>query len=144
MFLMKIKYIAALTVIAFLVHVVWENAQAPLYAGYQSLSQHFSICFIGTLGDVFITLLVLAFFWLLKRNVPRTGADFLALAIIGFVIAVGIEQNALLLGTWQYAPTMPLIPYLQVGFTPILQMTLLLPFSFYVAKLFYKKSYAKI
>lgn len=141
---MKIKYITTLVIIAFLLHVVWENAQAPLYAGYQSFSQHFSICFVGAIGDVLITILALAFFWLLKKSLPRTGADFLALAIIGFVVAVAIEQNALLLGKWHYAPTMPFIPYLRVGLAPILQMTILLPLSFYLAKLFDKKPYENI
>ncbi len=141
---MKIKYIAILTIIAFLLHIVWENAQAPLYAGYQSFSLHFPVCFIGTVGDVVITLLVLAFLRLLKKDNLQTAADFMALAIIGFIIAVFIEQNALLVGKWNYAPTMPLIPYFQVGLAPILQMTILLPLSFYLAKLFNKKLYENI
>lgn len=141
---MKIKYIAILTIVAFLLHIVWENAQAPLYAGYQSFLLHFPMCFIGTVGDVIITLLVLVFLRLLKKDNVQTVADFMALAIIGFIIAVFIEQNALLIGKWNYAPAMPLIPYLQVGFAPILQMAILLPFSFYLAKLFNKKLYENI
>lgn len=136
---MKIKYLAILTIAAFLLHIVWENAQAPLYAGYQSFSLHFPICFTGTIGDVVITLLVLAFLRLLKKDNLQTAADFMALAIIGFIIAVFIEQNALLISKWNYAPVMPLIPYLQVGLAPILQMTILLPLSFYLAKLFKQK-----
>lgn len=130
----KAKYITILVIAAFLLHVVWESAQAPLYAGYQSFSQHFSMCLIGTIGDIVITLFVLAFLRLLKKDVTRT-ADFLGLAIIGFVIAVAIEQNALLAGKWDYASAMPIIPWLNVGLAPILQMTLLLPLSFYLARL---------
>jgi len=141
---MKIKYIAILTIVSFLLHIVWENAQAPLYAGYQSFSLHFQVCFAGTVGDVVITLLVLAFLRLLKKDSLQTAADFMALAIIGFIIAVFIEQNALLVGKWSYAPSMPLIPYLHVGLAPILQMTILLPLSFYLARLFNKKSYENI
>lgn len=134
------KYLAALTFVAFLLHVVWENAQAPLYAGYQSFSQHFSICFVGAIGDVVITLFVLAFIWLLKKDKPQTISDFLALAIVGFIVAVAIEQNALLAGKWSYAPAMPIIPWLNVGLAPIIQMTILLPLSFYIVGLFNKKS----
>ncbi|MBI2024899.1 MAG: hypothetical protein HYT03_02350 [Candidatus Harrisonbacteria bacterium] len=136
---MNIRYISILAFVAFLLHIIWENAQAPFYAGYQSFLQHLPICSIGVFGDILITLLVLAFLWLLKKNLPSTKTDFFALAIIGFVIAVAIEQNALLLGKWSYAPTMPLIPYLQVGLMPILQMTILLPLSFYITGLFNKK-----
>lgn len=125
-------------------HLFWENAQAPLYAGYSSFGQHLSICFVGTIGDVVITLFVLAFIWLLKKDRPQTIADFLALAIIGFIVAVLIEQHALLAGNWNYASAMPIIPWIEVGLTPIIQMTILLPLSFYLAKLFDKKSNEKI
>lgn len=136
---MKTRYIITLVVVAFLLHLLWENAQAPLYAGYQSFPQHFPICFVGTLGDVVITLLVLVFIRLLKTDAPKATADFLALAIIGFIIAVAIEQNALLAGKWSYASAMPVIPWINVGMMPIIQMTILLPLSFCLAKLFNKK-----
>lgn len=141
---MKTKYVIRLGVIAFLLHIIWENAQAPLYASYQSFSQHFLICFVGTIGDVGITLFILGFVWLLKKDVAKTNVDFLALAITGFIVAVAIEQNALFVGKWNYASAMPVIPWILVGLTPIVQMTILLPLSFYLTKLFDKKSYAKI
>lgn len=97
------------------------------------------MCVVGTIGDVVITLSVLAFLRLLKKDASRP-ADFLGLALIGFIIAVAIEQNALLAGKWDYASTMPIIPWLNVGLVPIIQMTVLLPLSFYVAGLFSKKS----
>lgn len=135
----KIKYITTLVIVAFVLHIIWENIQAPLFAGYESFPQHFSMCFVGTVGDVLITLSVLAFLWLLKKDVTRS-ADFLGLAIIGFVIAVAIEQNALLADKWDYASAMPIIPWLNVGLVPTIQMTILLPLSFYIAGLFSKKS----
>jgi hypothetical protein len=138
-----VRYLSLLIVVSFALHIVWENAQAPLYAGYQSFFQHFQICFVGVIGDVLITLLVLGFVWLLKKDLPNTRADFLTLTIIGFVIAITIEQNALLLGKWSYAPTMPIIPLLKVGLTPIAQMIILLPLSFYIAGLF-NKNHKKI
>lgn len=137
---MKIRYILTLVVVAFLLHFLWENAQAPLYAGYQSFGQHLPTCFIGAIGDVVITLFTLIFIRLLKNDRPQTIADFLALAIIGFIVAVLIEQHILLAGTWNYAPAMPIIPWIMVGMIPIIQMTILLPLSFYLAKLFDKKA----
>lgn len=136
---MKIRYIITLIAAALLLHLLWENAQAPLYAGYSSFSQHLPICSIGAIGDVVITLLVFGLMWLIKKDIPRTASDFLALAVIGFVIAVGIEWRALLFGRWSYTDAMPIIPWLNVGLTPIIQMTILLPLSFYLAKLFNKK-----
>lgn len=137
---MNARYIFTLIISAFLFHLVWENAQASLYAGYQSFFAHFPICLVGTVGDVVITIFALVLVRLFKKDVPQTAADFLSLAIIGFVIAVAIEQNALLIGKWNYAPAMPIIPTLNVGLAPILQMTIMLPLSFYLANLFDKKS----
>lgn len=141
---MKTKYITTLAITTFFLHIIWENSQAPLYAGYQSFSQHFPICLVGVVGDVIITFFVLAFISLLKKDRVQTIADFMALAVIGFIIAVAIEQHALLTGKWNYAPAMPIIPWLRVGLTPIIQMTVLLPLSFYLTGLFNKKSYEKI
>lgn len=140
----KARYFITIVIIAFLLHIVWENAQAPLYAGYQSFFVHFPVCLIGTVGDVVITILTLMLVLLLKKQIPQTAPDFLALAIIGFITAIAIEQHALLVGKWNYSQTMPLIPWLNVGLAPILQMTILLPLSFYIANLLNKKSYEKI
>lgn len=136
---MKIgKHIILLSLIAFALHIVWENAQAPLFRGYVSFIEHFSACFVGTIGDVIITLSVYCMVALLKNDFDWLRAlnkkDIILLAIVGFFIAVGIEQRALLQGRWAYADAMPVISYLEVGLTPILQMTLLLPFSIYLTK----------
>jgi len=136
---MKIgKQIILLSLIAFALHSVWENAQAPLFRGYVSFTEHFSACFVGTIGDVIITLSVYFIFALFKNDLGWLSAlnkkDIILLAIVGFLIAVGIEQRAMLQGRWAYADVMPIIPYLKVGFMPILQMTLLLPFSIYLTK----------
>lgn len=134
---MKIaKLITTLSLIAFVIHLVWENAQAPLFAGFSSFGQHFFICLLRTIGDVTFTVVVYLIIGLLKNDfgwvVRLNKADILVLAIVGFFFALGIEWRALLFERWAYAESMPIIPYFQVGLTPILQMTLLLPLSFYL------------
>ena len=62
------KQIIFLSHTAFILHVVWENAQAPLFQGYTSFSQHFSACLVGTIGDVVITLFVYVIVALLKND----------------------------------------------------------------------------
>lgn len=136
---MKIaKQIIFLSLVAFILHVVWENAQASLFQGFASFNQHFLVCLIGTVGDVAITLSVYFVVALLKNNFNWIAAlnkkDVVVLTIVGLFVAVGIEQRALLFGLWAYTDAMPVIPYLKVGLTPILQMTLLLPFSVYFTK----------
>jgi len=130
------RYFFLFIIISFALQIVWENLQAPLYAGFVSFSGHFLMCFWAAIGDVIISVGVLLFVILLKQASPMkfNKNDFIALAIIGFVIAVAIEQNALLAGKWSYNSAMPLAPYFRVGLTPVSQMTLLLPLSFYLAQ----------
>lgn len=135
------KYIILLVLVAFILHIVWENIQAPLYEGFVSFPGHLSTCFFGAIGDIFITLFALLFISLTKQNFSwrLNKHNFIALAVIGFLISVLIEQRALLIGAWSYKDIMPIIPYFKVGLTPVLQMTLLLPLSFYITQKIYEK-----
>jgi len=142
------KKIIFLSLIAFVLHIVWENAQAPLFQGYASFASHFPMCLVGTVGDVVITLVVYFIVALLKNDINWISTlnkkDFVILAVIGFFIAVGIEWRALLFGRWAYADVMPIIPYLKIGLVPILQMIFLLPLSMYLTKkIVTYKNYAK-
>ena len=131
------RHIIILILVAFILHLVWENAQAPLFQGYVSFPQHFPMCLMGTLGDVVITLAIYGVVALLKNDfawIMSIGkTDIIALAIIGFFVAVGIEWHAMLSGRWAYTDAMPIIPYLQVGLAPVVQMIILLPSSIYIA-----------
>lgn len=118
-----------IVLVSFLLNLAWENAQAPLYAGYTGFWQHFQICFWGVLGDVVIILFlygILAFgyrnIWWIK--VWNTQSITL-LALIGMIVAISVEYYALSVGRWAYAPTMPLFLWTKAGLWPVLQMTIL-------------------
>jgi hypothetical protein len=132
------KQVIFLSLIAFVLHIVWENAQAPLFQGYVSFSLYFPMCLIGTVGDVVITLFVYSIVALLKNNFSwlfnLNKRDIVVLVTIGFFIAIGIEWHALLFGSWTYTDAMPIIPSLKVGLAPVLQMMFLLPTSMYLTK----------
>lgn len=143
-FNLTLKYVFILGLVSFILHLIWENAQAPLFAGYASFAQHLPICSIGTIGDIIFTLLVYFGISLLKDDFGwifrLSKKDIFVLAVIGFLFAIGIEWRALLFEKWSYTDAMPIISYLGVGLTPVLQMIILLPLSFYLTK----KIYAKI
>lgn len=133
---MKTKIIG-LAIISFFLNLVWENAQAPFfYNGYISFAQHFPMCLLATFGDMLITVLIFYFIALIKKDqrwmLKQGVGEYAALAFVGLLIAIGIEQNALLLGKWSYGEAMPLLPYLRVGLLPVLQMFILTPLSFYL------------
>lgn len=132
----SLYYFFIFIAISFTLHIVWENLQAPLYAGFVSFAGHFLVCLRATAGDVVISAGVLFLTTLLKQmpSMKFNKNDLIVLAIIGFSVAVVIEQNALLAGRWSYGDIMPLVPYFRVGLAPVLQMTFLLPLSFYLTQ----------
>lgn len=111
-----------------------------LYTGYEDLSPYFPITIWATLGDVLYTLLIALFFVVIKSDsgwiAKATKKDYGALAAVGFLLALFVEYKAQFFGLWQYGEAMPIIPFLGVGLTPIVQMALLLPVSVFLAKFF--------
>ena len=134
------KKIICIGLIAFALHFIWENAQAPLYQGYTHFLDHLSICSVATGGDVLIVLFVFGGFALFYRNAywlsDMNAMHIIILAIIGALIAVAIEAFALHSGRWIYADTMPTVG--NIGIFPILQMTIILPLTFYLTSQFIK------
>ena len=115
-----------------LLHLLWENMQAPLFVGFESLSQHFWICLKATAtGDMLFMLIIYATLalihrdalWIAQRSSYTHPATWVLPILIGILLAVNMELWAVHVDhRWVYENTMPLIPVLQIGLTPILQM----------------------
>ena len=69
---------------------------------------------------VFITILGLFF-----MKIPYLGKNLYYVFIIGFIAAVLIEKYALQTNRWQYNELMPIIPFINVGLTPAIQLGVL-------------------
>ena len=117
---------------SFFLHLLWESLQAPLYEGYSSFGQHFWICLKATVtGDMFFmfviyTTLAIVYrdlFWIADRSSYIHPATWVISILIGGLLAVSFEFWAVYVDhRWQYTDLMPIIPILQIGVTPILQM----------------------
>lgn len=131
--------LSLVTIVGFLANLVWENAQAPLYEGFMSFQEHFMMCFIASVVDAGVVLLLyLAFalgygnpFWIDDLN-WKSGT---LLIILGGMIAFSFEKHALSADMWDYADGMPIIPVLKVGLSPMLQLMLLPVLIYYVSNL---------
>lgn len=125
--------------ISFALHFMWESAHVPLYTGYKGLSGDIPMSLWASIGDVLYALAAVALLTIGKGRADWLSEariiDFCVLAVFGFLIALGVEYKAFVLGRWAYTSAMPVIPYLHVGLSPILQMTILLPFAVYLTKL---------
>ncbi len=137
------KLIGLIAAIGFIFNLIWENAQAPLYANYSGFSEHFLICLGATFGDVIIVLSIYILVSFAKADwhwPVHMGKRAVTLTIIlGLLVAIIIEQGALLLGLWGYADQMPRLPFFNVGFLPTLQMLILPTVTFWMSSFIYKK-----
>jgi hypothetical protein len=116
---------------SFFLNLLWENLQAPLYAGFVSFLQHFWICFRATWGDLLFMSVIYAaialihrdFYWLVDRAAYAQAATWIIAILMGILLAANFELWAVYVDNrWQYSASMPLIPVLQIGLTPVLQM----------------------
>ena len=107
----------------------------PLFvSAHDSFWANFKMCLFATAtGDMlFMLLLYLAvavvhrdLSWLSEKSTYRHPATWVIPALIGSLLAISFELWAVhAVGRWQYG-TMPLVPILQVGVTPLLQMILI-------------------
>ncbi|MDP2604945.1 MAG: hypothetical protein Q8S00_20545 [Deltaproteobacteria bacterium] len=117
----------------------WELAQAPLYVGHDRYNTAvFWHCFVASLGDGIMVLLIVAVGWLVLRHQnwfahPRVPG-YLVMLTTGFLLAVLVEWAAVhIVGRWAYAEQMPIVPGINVGLVPIAQMLLLPPLIFRIA-----------
>lgn len=129
---MFILYFTAFAV-AFALNLVWENAHMPLYKNFSGDSSSMSR-FLRSLYDSFmdgLTILslyvALALVLQLRLTWPFDAGFFqhALLAVLGAALATVIERRALKTGRWQYTERMPIVPYLQVGLSPLVQLMLL-------------------
>ncbi len=104
----------------FVLNFVWEFAQvqAGLYMQYQGGEITRWILLRAALFDAsFITALAVLFFSVLWLR-TRLWLAF----IFGTMFAIGLEWFALSTGRWEYSALMPVIPFLNTGLSPTIQL----------------------
>jgi hypothetical protein len=119
---------------SFLLHLLWENLQAPLYEGFTSFQQHFWICFNAIWGDLLFMLLIYVALaivhrdplWIADKSTYAHPATWVISSLFGTLLAVSFELWAVYVDhRWQYTTEMPLIPVIRIGITPVLQMVII-------------------
>ena len=108
----------------------WELAHSGLYEGTMRAPAKLWHCFVAALGDGVLTLLIVALILLFRPDLfTLPGAvTYGAVSITGAMTAIGVEWvGTRLLHRWSYAVAMPVVPGIELGLTPLLQMALLAP-----------------
>lgn len=140
---MLVRTLTVIFLASVAINFAWELAQAPLYEWPGESRNVWWHCFVASLGDGLMILLIFALGWLALGRFdwfqnPGTHG-YVIMLLTGLVFAVGVEFIAIqVLKRWTYAPSMPRIPGLEIGVVPVIQMLILPPFVFWIAARFYK------
>ena len=126
-----IKKLLFIFLLAFGTNWVWENAHAILYYHPDGTLMTQEVLLLATLFDATF----IAFLGIIHLITPGFRGKLWLLLIVAFVVAVVIEWRALIEGRWAYTFAMPIIPLLDTGLTPTLQLPLLTYLVFRFAKL---------
>ncbi|MDD3762936.1 MAG: hypothetical protein VYC42_16630 [Pseudomonadota bacterium] len=130
-----------LALASFTLHFVWEYLQCAEFFVHQREPATLGAMLRATLGDLVLTVLAWAGTalatwdrrWALRRWTPRA---WLALVVLAIALSVTIELHALAMGWWFYTDRTPLLPLTPVSALPVLQLLLLFPLSFGLARAF--------
>lgn len=134
---MKFRNFVAFILVVFSLNFLWEIGQTPLYAPhFDSLWDLILVHLRAAGGDaimiaviIFINALIFRdWLWFFKLNKKK----IMSIVIWGAAMAIAIEKAALLSSRWNYNDLMPIIPILNVGLTPVLQMIILSVLSFWI------------
>ena len=123
------KKIIAVISISFILNFIWEISQSFLYAPhYVGIGGLVTVHVQASLGDVLLVFIILmldalvfGFDYAQRISVRR----LMMMTMVGFALAVAMEKYALFSGRWTYDSLMPIIPWLNVGLIPVLQMMLI-------------------
>lgn len=115
------KKLAPIFIISFLLNLAWENLHSFLYFHPDGQIMTQSMLLRATLFDaIFITLLAVLF---IKISYFRERKWYALM--FGIVAAIILETYALNSGRWAYNELMPIIPLLNTGLTPTMQLGIL-------------------
>ena len=123
-----------MAVISFILNEAWELLQMPLYSSAFYNFGHIVFCTLGALADMIMVLLLYVCFGFIYKNPfwiwQSNWFKICIVMLTGAAGAVLSEKRHLIIGSWAYDQSMPIVPFVNVGLSPVLQF-FLLPVSIY-------------
>ena len=111
---------------SFILNLIWENLHSIFYANYMGGNiTEFILIRASVFDAILITIILLPFLYVSYFK-NKTWLIF----VVGIVIAILNEYYGLSTGRWAYNSMMPIIPILNIGLTPAIQLALLGYISF--------------
>ena len=92
-----------------------------------SWTKSFLFCTLAFVADAIITVAIFVFLKFLMK--PGGAKFYLCAVILGALCAVGFEWFAFRFGLWAYGEQMIVLPVINVGLLPFVQLALLVPLA---------------
>ncbi len=131
------RYVFITLVFAFLLNFAWEVLQMPLYKDASFDIEHIAFCALASVADAIMVLLIYLCFALIYKNPlwvqNLTLLRILLLLLVGAIGAIVAEMRHVSTGNWAYGKSMPIIPGVDVGLSPVLQFMLLPTLIYYLS-----------
>ena len=141
------KFIVTVGVVAFVLNFIWELIQGPLYKSYEYDLSHISFCGLASVADMLMVFLLLFGFGLINKEMYWMQywslKRMFLLVLVGFCGAILAEVWHTARGDWAYADTMPLLPIVNVGISPVIQFTVLPWLIFWISIKFIKDNHTE-
>lgn len=126
-----VRKLLAVLLLSFLLNFIWEHLHSALYVSYQGGAITNFILLKAALFDASVITLV-AYLTLSLFGEGGVG-EGVALVFVLLIFAILLEKWALGTGRWVYANAMPIVPLLNVGLTPTIQLGFLGCLSFKIS-----------
>lgn len=131
----SIRHVATVFVVAVVLNYPWERVQSRLYIGPNGADIAWWLCFVASLVDGLFVLLILSVGWVAFGRsdwYEQAGIrGYLVMLASGVAISVGVEWTTVyVLRWWTYGERMPLLPIVNIGLVPLVQMLVLPPLIF--------------
>jgi len=141
------KFILTAFTLVFIMNLAWELLHGPLYKDYTFETKMISFCALASVADAVMVLLLYFIFALIYKD-PFWIADLsfksgFFLMIVGGIGAVLAEIRHTSEGNWAYDESMPIIPFVGAGLSPVLQFILLPLLIYYLSFYLIKKKMRK-
>lgn len=134
-----VKFYLVLFIVGFAVNLIWEINQMPYFAGKPGDTYAEGI-FYCSLASIIDGLTVISIYFVASKIVKYKNFGFYLLtAIFGALCAVVFENIAFYLKWWSYKESMPVVPLIDVGVLPFIQLISLVPLSIFIANIIYRR-----
>lgn len=130
----------ALLPLAFTLHLGWEYAQCQAFFVHGAIPATPAAMLRATLGDLVLTALAYAGVAAITRNAAwgvERWTRRVWISLLGFALSfsIALELMALVTGRWSYTASALRLPMTSVSIVPVLQLVILFPISFALARL---------